>query len=64
MSDASGASGPELAVLDDLVVAGFPIDAKPYCVIAGRLGMLEGDVLETAHRCDVRPRGLRGPLRR
>ena len=47
MSDASGASGPELAVLDDLVVAGFPIDAKPYCVIAGRLGMLEGDVLET-----------------
>ena len=37
--------------LDTRVLAalkrGFPVDAKPYCAIAARVGMLEGDVLES-----------------
>jgi DNA-binding Lrp family transcriptional regulator len=38
--------GPDRAILDDLVVSGFPVDRNPYCVIAGRVGLSEGDVLE------------------
>jgi DNA-binding Lrp family transcriptional regulator len=41
------ASAADRAILEDLVTSGFPVDAKPYCVVAGRLDMLEGDVLES-----------------
>ena len=42
----AGSTGTRDRVLSQLVDGGFPIDAKPYCVLGDRTGVLEGDVLE------------------
>ena len=42
--------GTEDAVLIDLQASGFPVDPKPYCVLAERMGSVagtEGELLET-----------------
>ena len=34
-------------ILDDLKTSGFPVDPKPYCTIAWRVSLLEGEALES-----------------